>query len=136
MTMFLSAIFLRLGMKAKQPSEAQIQRSIVTYLSIVLPNDYRCFAIPNASRRTASGFAMNAVAGLTKGVPDLCLLGPLGRSHWIEVKTAKGKLSKEQDDFGNWCVLNGVPWCLVRSVEDVQTCLKAWNIPTKKAAWQ
>lgn len=113
--------------------EAQIQKAIVDYLNAVLPNEYRCFAIPNGSQRTATGRPANAVAGLTRGVPDLAIVGGVGRVFFLEVKAAKGRLSEFQSEFANWCLCKGVvPWACVRSVEDVRVALEAWKIETRE----
>jgi hypothetical protein len=39
--------------------------------------------------------------GRIPGVPDFCFMGP--KSFFIEFKTSKGKTSKEQDIFIEWC---------------------------------
>lgn len=116
---------------AKQ-SENAIQRDIVTHLQWVLPKSYRVIAIPNAARRTASGKASNGVPGLTKGYPDLQIVGPMGRVYTIEVKSEKGRLRKEQEEWRMWCTAHGIPWCLARSVDDVKTALMHWQVRTRE----
>lgn len=109
-----------------------IQRAIVGYLNTVLTDAHRIFAVPNAARRTVGGRAANAVAGLRSGVPDLILVGQ-GRCCFLEVKAAKGRLSESQNEWAMWCSNAGAtPWALVRSVDDVRTCLTVWNIPTRQ----
>jgi hypothetical protein len=109
-----------------------IQRAIVGLLNIVLLDEFRVFACPNAARRTVGGRAANAVAGLRAGVPDLILVGQ-GRCYFIEVKAEKGRLSPAQDEWRMWCSSAGaMPWALVRSVDDVKTALTVWNIPTRQ----
>ena len=113
--------------------EAQIQKAIVDYLKLVLPSAYRCFAIPNASQRTATGRPANAVAGLTRGVPDLAIVGGAGRIWFLEVKSRKGRLSEFQSEFGDWCAFKGgVPWSCVHSVEETRLALKEWQIETRE----
>jgi hypothetical protein len=112
--------------------ESAIQGAIVDYLDAVLTTSHRVFAIPNASRRTKSGRASNGVPGLRKGVPDLEIVG--GRfAYFIEVKTARGTLSDEQEEWLAWCTVNGTPWCIARSVDDVRIALGHWGIPTREA---
>lgn len=116
--------------------EAQIQKVIVDYLNTVLPSSYRCFAIPNASQRTATGRPANAVAGLTRGVPDLAIVGGVGRVFFLEVKAAKGRLSEYQKEFGDWCAFKGqVPWACVHSVEETRHALCEWQIVTREVAY-
>ena len=113
--------------------ESALQSLIVDYLRTILPpSQYRVCAMPNASRRTASGRASNAVAGLTPGFPDLMILGA-GRLFLMEVKTTKGALSDVQTQFGIWCNLNRTPWAVVRSLNDVDACLSFWGIETRRA---
>jgi len=113
-------------------NESQIQRAIVDYLNAVLPPSFRCFAVPNGSVRTASGRASNAIAGLRRGVPDLCIVG-LGKAYFIEVKAGLGKLTPEQSEWGTWCVMEGlIGWCCARSIDDARVALRAWKIKTRE----
>jgi len=114
--------------------EAQIQKAIVDYLNVVLPLNFRCFAIPNASQRTATGRPANAVAGLRRGVPDLAIVGGVGRVFFLEVKAAKGRLSEYQSEFGDWCAHKGlIPWACVHSVEETRHALREWQIETRES---
>ena len=114
--------------------ESQIQSSIVKYLRLVLPKNYRCFAVPNGSQRTATGAPANSVAGLTPGIPDLAIVGA-GTIYFLEVKGPKGRLSPAQSEFGDFCLYQAmVPWACVHSVDQVRIALKEWQIPTKEAA--
>jgi hypothetical protein len=120
-------------MKAPSQSEASIQQQIVSYLRAVAPHCLT-FAVPNASRRTSRGSASNAVAGLTPGIPDLCIIGSSGTSHFIEVKTDGGCLSHAQEAIRLRLIAMAVPYCVARSVDDVRTALAHWNIETKEHA--
>lgn len=114
-----------------RPEDA-IQKAIVVFLNAVLPKSYRCFAIPNGARRTASGRPANAVPGLTPGVPDLAIIG--GRLIWfVEVKSARGRVSDAQEAFHAWCAANGTPYCVARSVDDVRVALAHWGIPSRES---
>lgn len=115
-------------------SEASIQRAIVGYLNAVLPNDCRVVAIPNAARRTVIGRATNAVAGLSPGLFDLMIVEAGGGAYFIEVKTDKGKLSPAQEGWKEWFIVNHVPHCIARGVDDVRVALAAWRIETREAA--
>ena len=113
-------------------SESAIQRDIVAYLRAVLPQTHRVIAIPNGARRTANGFAANAVAGLTKGAPDLQIIGK-GRCYLIEVKRARGQLSQDQQCFKEWCATTGTPFAVCRSVQDVRIAIEHWGLETREA---
>jgi len=115
-------------------SEASIQRAIVDYLRAVLRPDCRVAAIPNAARRTRTGRAANAVAGLSPGLFDLMIIEAGGGVYFIEVKTAKGVLSAAQSEWKDWLVKHFVPHCVARSVDDVRAALVHWRIETREAA--
>lgn len=117
---------------APQQSEGALQRSIVDFVRLVCPQ-LLVFAIPNASHRTIGGFAGNGVAGLYPGIHDLCLLAPLGRVYFVEVKVAGGVLSAVQSAVHIKMTTMGVPHCVARSIEDVRVALRNWNIETREA---
>lgn len=121
----------RTGAHRTAQSESDIQRGIVNFVRTVAPQCLT-FAIPNASRRTALGFATNGVPGLYPGIQDVCVVAPLGRAHFIEVKTDKGQLRKEQEAVKARMALMGVPHCVARSIDDVREALKAWKIETRE----
>lgn len=114
-------------------SEAAIQRQIVDFVAGCVPTA-RIIAIPNAARRSAAGRATNAVPGLTPGVPDLALIVRGGATYWIEVKSARGKLSAAQREFHRWMSINGVWAVTVRSLDDFKTALGLWRVKTREAA--
>ncbi len=113
--------------------ESAIQRDVVNYLTNVLPKSHRAFAVPNAAPRRKGGKASNGVAGLRAGVPDLVIVG-LGRVYFLEVKSARGKLSDAQSEWGSWCVTKGLlPWACVHSVDETRAALAHWNVETREA---
>lgn len=114
--------------------ESQIQRAIVSYLNAVLPPMYRVYANANASRRTTTGRAANAVPGLRKGIPDITIRGPNGISYDIEIKSSKGRLTIEQSEWGDWVCANGGYWACVHSVDEVRRVIYNWCIETREAA--
>ena len=111
--------------------ESAIQRQIVDYIGAVLPHAV-CFAIPNGARRTQSGRASNAVPGLRKGAPDLCVCLPQGRSLFIEVKSLKGRVSIEQIGFHGLLSANGHDVVVARSIDDVRRAFVALGIKTRE----
>ena len=66
--------------------------------------------------------------GIIAGVPDLYLQHE-GRAHWIELKTATGRLSRTQREVGDEIARIGGRVAVARSAEDVLAFLDAWNIP-------
>jgi hypothetical protein len=57
------------------------------------------------------------------GTPDLCLPA-LGA--WLEVKTPRGRLSKEQRDWHAKAAKHGVPVATVRSVSEAVKVVRMW----------
>ena len=86
------------------------------------------FSIPNEGagddrRRQMTMMAM----GLRPGVADLCVWWPkkdgLVTVGFLEVKTRNGRQSISQRKFEMLCRIRGVPYSVVRSVEDVEGML-------------
>lgn len=86
------------------------------------------FSIPNEGagddrRRQMTMMAM----GLRPGVADLCVWWPkengLVTIGFLEVKTRNGRQSVAQRKFEMLCRIKGVPYSVVRSVEDVEGML-------------
>lgn len=117
--------------------EAMIQKAIVDYIAAAAPAVI-VYAVPNASRRTDGGHASNAVPGLRKGVFDLALILPRLQGHlhprpaFIEVKTAVGKLSPEQREFGDDLRFKGVDYVIARSIDDVRAAFDAWGVTVRE----
>ena len=66
--------------------------------------------------------------GALAGVPDITIILPGGRTAYMEVKSAKGKLSDDQKAFRDAAQKRGAEWTLVRSVDDAATALELWSI--------
>lgn len=61
--------------------------------------------------------------GSHPGLSDLTAIRA-GRVLWIEVKTAKGKLSKAQEKFKQCIEMAGGEFVLARSIEDIEQYLR------------
>lgn len=120
--------------KTKPRLENTIQREIVAYLNAVLIPPEFAYANANASRRTASGKASNAVPGLYPGIPDLTVIAHGGRAFYLEVKNEIGTLSENQEAVIARFDKMRVPCAVVRSIADVKAALQHWKIPTREAA--
>lgn len=117
----------------RQQPEAAIQKQIVDFIRVVTP-ELLVFAIPNGSQRTASGRPANAVYGMVPGVPDLCVVCPMGKVFWLEVKSEKGRVSDAQLKF-HWELEKRSHVCaVVRSIDDVKLVFKELGITTRESS--
>ncbi len=89
----------------KIPSEAKIQSDCFQWLWNTYPSTRRlCFHIPNGGLRSAREAATFKAMGVVAGIPDLCLAiasssydKTYSHALYIEIKTATGKTSPEQE---------------------------------------
>lgn len=94
-------------MKPKKQVESGLKRTIREFL---MWNDFYVATIQGGPFGTAGVSDLIAVRG--------------GRTLFLEVKTATGKLSDAQAEFGRNINEHGEEYCVVRSVEDVEQLLK------------
>ena len=102
--------------------EAHIQADIVKFLR---HEGVMCHSVPNegAGRDGAIRTAQLITTGLYPGVGDLIVWWKKdGRTviGYLEVKTATGRQSDRQKRFEEKCIEKGIPYHVVRSVEDVR----------------
>jgi hypothetical protein len=65
--------------------------------------------------------------GGRKGIADLILMYN-NKTIYIEVKTDKGKLSKEQKEFQEICEKNNQPYFVVRNVDEVVKAIEKLKV--------
>lgn len=101
--------------------ESHIQQAIVKWArfqACTLPELQLLYAVPNGANVSTPNRIRLVAEGLRKGIPDLHL--PIARgefnSLYIEVKTEKGKLSKDQEEMFNQLELFGNKVVIVRSL--------------------
>ena len=87
--------------RAPQPTEAQEQAALFAWAHLrefTTPELRLLFHIPNGGKRNIREAVKLKRMGVRPGVPDLFLSIARGGFHglWIEMKTPKGQLSKEQ----------------------------------------
>jgi hypothetical protein len=99
--------------------EAQIQSAVIEHWRIRGRPGSLVAAIPN---QKAFG-----QAGLTPGLYDLVVIGPLGAG-FLELKTEKGKLSDHQRTFGETCTTWGVPNAVAYGLDEAIGILSQWQI--------
>ena len=68
-----------------------------------------------------------------KGVPDLILLLPRGRTACLRIKTQADRLSREQVMFGDLCRQRGIPFAVVRSAPEARDALIRFGVAPGEA---
>lgn len=111
----------------KPLSEHAGQRALFDW-SAHIPQLKTLHAIPNAAKR---GYALANYLkqeGLRKGYPDVSLDYPVAPYHGarIEMKSARGKLSPEQDWWLTELKKNGYACCVAYSFEEARDFLIAY----------
>ena len=119
--------------RAQAGNEQSLHTAIMDYLRRTLPESVMPVTLNNNPRSKVAG-AIGKRMGVLKGIPDIALIRSISRVAFIEVKTAKGRLSPEQRAFQGWCRDWGVDHCVARSVDDVQDFIEALGIETREAA--
>lgn len=109
---------------AAHVTEAQITKHVMErWNKMGLPNTIVA-SIPNMGAR--------GQYGLTRGLPDLLCIGP-GFVGFLELKTEKGRVSKDQRAFKSLCVANGIPHSITYGLEQAVTVLEHWKMIRRAA---
>jgi len=81
--------------------ESQIHKAVVAH--------WKALALPGTLVATIPNMGAMGQHGLTKGLPDLILIGPEMHGY-LELKTETGKLTGPQRDFQSICIARGIPF--------------------------
>ena len=110
-------------------SEDALQRAVANYLNgQERIRDFTWFHPPNSQYSTKVSAGVHKAYGKKRGVPDCCILLNNGRTLFIELKTKRGYLSKEQKavherykELGHpvYTVKTDNPYEAVNGVEDI-----------------
>jgi hypothetical protein len=106
-------------------SEESLQIQVFQYLEL---KHLWAFHAKNSGRKSIGAAVKDKRLGVRAGVPDISIIhgGPV--THYIELKTGKGRLSPAQIEFRNMCTCFDVPWALCRSLDEVVETLKEWGM--------
>lgn len=103
--------------------EDKICIEFANYLRTVTLNEdfpYIWFHVPNQFGSYKAIFGLKqAWMGKIPGVPDFCFVGK-DKSFFIEFKSKKGKQSKAQKIFQDWCTKNDIKVYICRTVEEAK----------------
>jgi hypothetical protein len=116
----------RLG---RQYPEDALQKALVDYLDLALPDDAMYFAVPNGGKRLAREAARLKSLGVLAGIPDLCIIWR-GTVIFLELKAPKrGSLTTVQRDVHHRLLFCGVPVWTIRKVEQAEYLLRGAGMP-------
>jgi len=132
-------------MKRANP-EAALQRAVAQYLTLVLDKSVVWSAIGHGGGGKVRGAQLKAM-GVKAGMPDIYITYDAPQSStalsfiptyetepktlWIELKSEKGRPSKEQISFATRVRQLGHYCYLCRSLDEVIKTLKDCDVPTK-----
>lgn len=104
--------------------EADIHRAVIDH--------WRALGLPDTLVATIPNMRAAGQYGLTKGLPDLLVIGPDGVG-FIEMKAAKGKPSKAQETFRRLCIRRGIPMCITYGRDEPIDVLEGWGVVRRSA---
>lgn len=110
--------------------ETLAQKAIVEGLRRVLGKLYLVIHVPNEGERSESMNGILVGMGMVPGAADLVIAGA-GFCGFLEVKGAKGRLSHEQETFRQDCAARGIPYAVVRDVDEAVDAAVSWGIASR-----
>jgi hypothetical protein len=110
----------------RRMAEYQLQLYVVGLLRYSARRDVVWFAVPNGEWRTPAAGARLKATGVVAGVADLVLVIK-GRAHFLELKTATGRQSREQVAFALAAVHAGGLYEIATSPEQAKQTLARWG---------
>lgn len=113
--------------------EAQLQRAVASYLSLVMPDKVMWSAIGHGGGGKIRGAQLKGM-GLRRGLADFYIAWYTingQQTLWIELKSKDGRQSDEQKQF-QACVENiGHSYIICRSIDEVVNAIILNAVPTK-----
>ena len=114
--------------RRKRP-EAAFHKAVAQYLNQALMPDTAWTTIPAGGGGKIRGAGLK-VMGYRKGWPDIEIVH-LGRVYYLELKTPKTGLSKEQKACHAALLSAGALVAVCRSIEEVESTLRGWGLRLK-----
>lgn len=109
-------------------SEIAIQQTFRNRAKIVCPG-VRLVAVPNGGKRSQWAAAQAKREGMSKGFPDLVALAPGGKVAFLEMKSAKGRVSDSQGEWLDDLHAMGFPCGIFRDADSAIEFLRAQGFP-------
>jgi hypothetical protein len=118
---------LKAEVAAAGKAEERIHIAIVNLLTATAAPGVRFHHVPNGGLRSKREAARFKLMGVKPGVSDLVISMPEGRTGYMEVKSPKGRLTEEQENFLAAMAANGNLTAVVRSLDEAADVLAAWG---------
>ena len=110
----------RNGARARRRPEDDLQKCVCQYLDILQHQGrLRYFAVPNGGKRSKIESAIMKGLGTKSGVPDLVILPKHGNAMFVELKSADGTTTDNQEAWIGWLTASGYAVAVCRSLEEV-----------------
>tara|TARA_R110000751_G_scaffold258435_1_gene357820 strand:+ start:572 stop:934 length:363 start_codon:yes stop_codon:yes gene_type:complete len=115
--------------KPRAKDEELLQKAVVDYL-LLLESQKKCtFNANYANVARSDAYAArtgkkNRLMGVRRGWPDITVFRFEDKPIFFELKSATGRLSKEQKEWKQKLECMGFDWFLIRSLDDVKKALK------------
>lgn len=123
------AAYLELiGKHARKNEEAAIQRALVQHLRLRADPRVIWFAVPNGGLRSKSAGAQLKATGVIAGVYDMVFFLPGGLAAVLELKVEGGRISPEQQRFGERCEAINVMQAVAWNIDQALDILVAWKV--------
>ena len=111
----------------RNQAEYELHKNVVEWLRWQKP-DCVWFHPYNGAYMSKATAGKGKALGVLPGVADLVFVLPGGRVGFIELKGPKTPLNLNQKIFLNDVQMLGAPYAVARSIEEVESTLKAWGV--------
>lgn len=108
-------------------SEHDLQKIVLRHLLFFAKPDVQWFAVPNQGRRSMQDGVRKKAEGMLRGVADLCVMLPEGRTGWLELKTPIGRQTDDQKGFQAKCERLGHPYAVAHTLDEAIAALQQWG---------
>jgi hypothetical protein len=112
-------------MKPPRPSEKQIHSAVMDH--------WRAFGLPGTLVATIPLANAFGQPGLTRGLPDLLVIGPqFDKVRFIELKREGGKLRPEQETTIALMRRLGIDVCVATGRDEPIIALESWGVVSRR----